>query len=150
MECPRCKGYTLVIKNHMGIEVDACRNCDGMWLDYHELDELEDRVLSDDSVKGSMVYAERASDITCPKCGKRMTTFNYRAYDLPIDFCVDGHGFWLDAGEEKRVLELMKKRIKDLKRVHSAESEWAGFLQGLASGKSSSGGLMGKIKGLLE
>ena len=150
MECPRCKGQDLFVKTHLGIEVDACPNCDGMWLDYHELDELEDRVLADDSVKGSMVYAERASDIYCPKCGKRMTTFNYRAYDLPIDFCVDGHGFWLDAGEEKRVLELMKKRIKDLKRTASAEKEWAGFLQGLSSGKSSSGGLMGKIKGLLE
>ena len=150
MECPRCKGQQLAVKKHLGIEVDACNNCDGMWLDYHEMDQLEDRVLDDDSIKGSMVYAQRASDIFCPKCGKKMTTFNYRAYDLPIDFCVDGGGFWLDAGEEKRVLELMKKRIKDLKRVSSAESEWAGFLKGLASGKSSSGGLMGKIRGWLE
>ena len=67
MECPRCKGHDLMVRDHLGIEVDACRNCQGMWLDYQELDQLEDRVLDDDSVKGSMVYAERASDIVLPQ-----------------------------------------------------------------------------------
>ena len=77
-----------------------------------------------------------------------MTTFKYRAYDLPIDFCNQGHGFWLDPGEEKRVLELMEKRIRDLKRTASAEGEWAGFLKGLASKKApGSKSVFGKVKG---
>ena len=62
-----------------------------------------------------------------------MTTFNYRAYNLPIDYCPDEHGFWLDGGEEERVLELMRQRIKDLDRAAGAEKEWGRFLQGVGS-----------------
>jgi Zn-finger nucleic acid-binding protein len=60
-----------------------------------------------------------------------MTTFNYRAYNLPIDTCDSNDGYWLDGGEDKRVLELMKQRIKDLDRSAKAESEWFGFLSKL-------------------
>ena len=52
--------------------------------------------------------------------------FNYRAFNLELDFCPNEHGFWLDSGEEKRVLEIMKQRVKDLKRSTDAEVEWAG------------------------
>jgi Zn-finger nucleic acid-binding protein len=55
--------------------------------------------------------------------------FHYRAYDLELDFCPNEHGFWLDNGEEKRVLEIMKQRVKDLKRSSTAEVEWAGMLR---------------------
>ena len=148
MDYPRCDGGNLVVQDHLGIEVDACTRCQGMWLDHHEMDLLEDTVLDKDNLKGSMMYAERPSDISCPKCQDLMTTFNYRAYDLPIDFCNQGHGFWLDPGEEKRVLELMEKRIRDLKRTASAEGEWAGFLRGLASKKApASKSVFGKVKG---
>ena len=151
MECPRCQGQDLTVRTHLGIEMDTCGSCKGMWLDYPELDQLEDRVLDEDRLKGSMMYRERNSDIHCPKCRDLMTTFNYRAYDLPIDFCNNNHGFWLDAGEEKRVLELMEKRTRDLKRTASAEMEWGIFLRGLSSKKtsSSSGSFLGKIKGWL-
>ena len=175
MDCPRCDGGNLVVQDHLGIEVDRCTRCQGMWLDHHEMDLLEDTVLDKDNLKGSMMYAERPSDISCPKCQDLMTTFNYRPYDLPIDslnqvprpkqqhlmttvtdrayalpidFCNRGHGFWLDPGEEKRVLELMEKRIRDLKRTASAEGEWAGFLKGLASKKApGSKSVFGKVKG---
>lgn len=148
MDCPRGDGGNLVVQDHLGIEVDACTRCQGMWLDHHEMDLLEDTVLDKDDMKGSMMYAERPSDISCPKCQDLMTTFNYRAHDLPIDFCNQGHGFWLDPGEEKRVLELMEKRIRDLKRTASAEGEWAGFLKGLASKKApASKTFFGKVKG---
>ena len=62
-----------------------------------------------------------------------MQRFNYRAYNLELDFCDQEHGVWLDAGEEKRVLELMNERSKDLDRKANAEAEWAGFLKGLKS-----------------
>ncbi len=148
MECPRCRGSKLVLQDHLGIEVDACPQCRGMWLDYHEMDQLEDTVMDQDHLKGSMMYAERPSDIRCPKCAQPMTTFNYRAYDLPIDFCDGGHGFWLDAGEEKRVLELMEKRLRDLKRTASAEGEWVGFLKGISGRKPPRpGSFMNRVKG---
>lgn len=127
MNCPRCDA-PLEHKKLKGIEIDRCSECKGLWLDHPELDELEDTVLDNDQLKGTMVYAVRSSDITCPVCNGVMRTFNYRAYDLPIDECEAQHGFWLDENEEKRVLELMKQRTKDIKRSRNAEGEWASLL----------------------
>ena len=132
MNCPRCE-KELKLEQYKGIEVDRCPQCKGLWLDHPELDQLEDTVMDDDPAKGTMEYARRESDILCPTCGEVMVTFNYHAYDLPIDFCPKEHGFWLDEGEEKRVLELMKQRIKDLKRSSSAEVEWGKFLKRMGS-----------------
>ena len=55
--------------------------------------------------------------------------FHYRAFNLELDFCPNEHGFWLDSGEEKRVLDIMKQREKDMKRAQDAEAEWAGMLR---------------------
>lgn len=127
MKCPRCN-VDLKLENYRGIEVDRCPRCEGLWLDQHELDQLEDTIFDEDERKGMMDYSRRPSDIQCPKCQGSMTIFNYRAYNLPIDSCDKEHGFWLDRGEEKRVLELMKQRIKDLDRSAKAEAQWFGFL----------------------
>ena len=132
MDCPRCSA-PLEVKSLKGIDVDRCGGCDGLWLDHAELDLLEDTVMDDDERKGTMMYAVRPSDISCPRCAGPMRTFNYRAYNLPLDECEVQHGFWLDSGEEKRVLDLMKQRLKDLKRSASAEDEWGKLLNRLKS-----------------
>ena len=134
MECPRCH-VDLKVEQHKGIEIDRCPRCEGLWLDHPELDQLEDTAFDKDNLKGMMEYNPRPSDINCPKCGARMTTFNYRAYNLPIDTCNDEHGYWLDKGEDKKVIELMKQRIKDLSRSAKAEADWYGFLSKLKRGK---------------
>ncbi|MFQ5873466.1 MAG: zf-TFIIB domain-containing protein [Dehalococcoidia bacterium] len=130
MQCPR-DHTELKVEKYQGIEIDRCSKCEGLWLDHPELDRLEDRVLDKDELKGMMEYSPRPSNISCPKCGGKMTTFNYRAYNLPIDSCDLDHGFWLDKGEEKQVQGLMSKRIKDLDRKKKAEAEWFGFLNKL-------------------
>tara|TARA_Y100000310_G_C20354512_1_gene655987 strand:+ start:223 stop:576 length:354 start_codon:yes stop_codon:yes gene_type:complete len=104
-----------------------------MWLDYGELDQLEDTVFDKDKLKGSLMFRSFDSELVCPKCEGRMQRFNYRAYNMELDFCEQEHGVWLDAGEEKRVLELMKQRIKDLNRKANAEKEWGDFLTKLKS-----------------
>ena len=48
------------------------------------------------------------------RAARRMHAFNYRAYNLELDACTEGHGFWLDAGESERVLEVMKERVAGL------------------------------------
>ena len=144
MDCPRC-GVSLESKTYKGIDVDRCPRCEGTWFDHPELDQLEDTVMDDDASKGTTVYAVRPSDISCPKCAGPMRIFNYRAYNLPIDECESQHGFWLDAGEEKRVLELMEQRIKDLKRSGVAEEDWGRMLKRLKSKSFSD-----KMKGLFR
>ena len=85
--------------------------------------------MDEDIRKGMVEYARRESDISCPHCNEPMERFNYRARDLPIDHCKNEHGYWLDEGEEKKVLEIMKQRIQDLKRSDSAEVSWSKFLE---------------------
>tara|TARA_B100001750_G_C15309638_1_gene496571 strand:+ start:153 stop:590 length:438 start_codon:yes stop_codon:yes gene_type:complete len=144
MECPLCQ-IPLYETKYKRIEVDRCKNCHGMWLDYHELDELEDKTFDNDDLKGTLMYAVRDSKKSCPRCITIMKTFNYRAYNLPIDVCQNNDGFWLDKGEAEQVEKLMQQRIKDLKRSASAESAWVDLIKGLKSGKGKS--FMGRIMG---
>ena len=132
MQCPRCKAE-LATEKYKGIEIDRCTSCRGMWLDYHELDELEDIVFDDDDAKASLMYSHTQTDLPCPHCNEALRRFNYRGWDLELDFCENEHGYWLDEGEEKRILDLMKQRIKDLNRSASAEGQFARFLKGLRS-----------------
>ena len=115
MNCPRCK-VALNEKKFKDIDVDHCPQCKGLWLEFHELDQLEDHSMDSDDTKGMLEYARRESDISCPHCDELMETFNYRAHNLPIDHCTNEHGYWLDEGEEKKVLDIMKQRVRDLKR----------------------------------
>ena len=115
------------------MEVDKCPQCEGMWLDYQELDQLEDRELKMDLDKGSLVLSARASEHKCPSCGSTLQRFKYRFNDLELDMCPQLHGFWLDRGEDKRVLDLMKEREDDIKAKLKAERKWASTLRQLRS-----------------
>jgi len=132
MDCPRCSSE-LKLTKYKGIEVDQCVSCNGMWLDYPELDQLEDTVLDADEQKGSMITKPGESEIKCPQCQGPMQQFRYRYNELWLDVCAEEHGFWLDEGEEKRVLEMMAQRIKDLKRSAGAEQDWARLLSRMRS-----------------
>ena len=132
MNCPKCN-IPLKGKSYKGIEVDACDRCEGMWLSFEELDLLEDTVFSQDELKGTTIFSTFPSKLACADCGKPMKTFKYRYYDLELDFCDDQHGFWLDKGEEKRVLELMRLEQQNLGRKFDLEETWAKTLQNLKS-----------------
>jgi hypothetical protein len=134
MNCPKC-GAELVKKYYKGmIEVDSCPNCRGMWLDFNELDKLEDVVFDDDSHKGSLMHFQSGTDRPCPQCGAMLDEFQYRLYDLRLDTCPEkDHGFWLDAGEDERVIELMRQRATDIRRKLDAESTWKQTLRDMHS-----------------
>jgi Zn-finger nucleic acid-binding protein len=127
MLCPRCK-VELQTETYQGIDVDHCPSCHGRWLDYPELDELEATVASEDERRAQIIYDPRPSDLACPKCGKKMTAFDYRAYNLELNTCEDQHGFWLDAGEEGRIHDIIEERVRGLHRAASAEASWGQFL----------------------
>jgi Zn-finger nucleic acid-binding protein len=124
LKCPR-DGAPLTLGKEQNIEVDRCPTCSGAWYDDAELAELEASVTRDDDhLAGTVEYAKRTSEIDCPACGTRMRAFNYRAYNLELDACEDGHGFWLDAGEAARVREVMKERVSGMRRHASAQRAW--------------------------
>ncbi len=134
MQCPRCHADLVPQQEYHGIVVDRCPSCDGRWLDSDELDQIEATVPSTPAERRATIrYAERRSELRCPVCDKEMTAFNYRAYNLELDIC-DDHGFWLDAGEEARVRQIIEERVRGLARAQSAEAAWGKFLGSLKGG----------------
>ena len=133
MQCPR-DATDLIVEHMHGIEIDHCPTCNARWLDHHELDILEATSADEEERRGTIQFAHRASVLACPVCQEPMVSFNYRAYNLEIDTCEHEHGFWLDAGEEGRVRDIIDERVRGLKRAASAEAAWDNFLQGLRSG----------------
>ena len=134
MKCPDCNAE-LVQKKRDGVDMEVCPSCAGMWLSSRELTQLEDEAFDfGDDEKGSLMLDPTPSTRKCPQCGKLMKTFQYRLYDLEMDFCEDQHGYWLEADEDKRVLEIMKTEEKNLGRKVLAEDRFAAHLQYLRSG----------------
>lgn len=134
MKCPTCN-TDLAQTERDGIQMEACPTCKGMWLTPLELGDLEDEIFDfGDDEKGSLMLESLASSLACPQCGKDMRSFEYRLYHLQLDFCTDGHGYWLDAGEDRRVLALMRKEEVNLGRKVLAEDRFAAHLRYLQSG----------------
>ncbi|MDE2183130.1 MAG: zf-TFIIB domain-containing protein [Alphaproteobacteria bacterium] len=134
MKCPDCSAE-LVQKTRDGVEMEVCPSCQGMWLSRQELAQLEDEVFDfGDDEKGSLMLGCTPSTRKCPQCGDLMKRFEYRFYDLQMDFCERQHGYWLEAEEDKRVLALMKEEEKNLGRKVLAEDRFAAHLQFLRSG----------------
>jgi Zn-finger nucleic acid-binding protein len=104
-----------------------------VWLDFKELDQLEDEAFNLDDEKGTLIFESTPSKFHCPKCNSQLRQFEYRSNNLILEYCENKDGFWLDAGEEERVLGLMKQREKDMKRKIDAETEWKKTLQHLQS-----------------
>jgi hypothetical protein len=144
MKCPDC-GTELAPTRRHGVEVDACPACHGLWLNAQELDQLEDAAFDlGDAEKGTLVFAAEPSTRSCPQCGEPLQGFQYRLYDLPLEFCAQGHGYFLDAGEDERVVALMREEERRLKRAERAEDRWAGQLRRLRAP-----GFFEKLRGLL-
>ena len=133
--CPR-DNTPLATETQLGIEIDRCPSCNGRWLDYNELDQLEATVPSTEAERRATIeYGEHNGDLKCPICGERMTAFNYRAYNVELDVCPQEHGYWLDAGEDGRVRDIIAERVQGLARAASAEAAWGGFLAHLKGGR---------------
>jgi Zn-finger nucleic acid-binding protein len=134
MKCPDCNAELVQAKRD-GVEMEVCPSCAGMWLTPQELTQLEDEVFDfGDDEKGSLMFEPSPDSRKCPECGKAMMRFQYRLYDLDMDYCEAQHGYWLEAGEDKRVLQLMKDEEHNLGRKVLAEDRFAAHLRYLRSG----------------
>ena len=89
--------------------------------------------------------ASLPTDAKCPACEALLRQFNYRLYDLEIELCENGHGYWLEAGEDDRVLALMKREEADIDRSQDAEASWSSFMKHMHSGT-----LLSKLRDLFR
>jgi Zn-finger nucleic acid-binding protein len=128
MRCPLGHG-DLHPETHSGLDVQTCSQCGGSWLFHAEIQALEATAASDSVVLAGMIeYEPHSTDRRCPVCEKAMYEFDYRGNPLEVDACPDGHGYWLDGGEEARVRELILQRARDLHRTASAEVSFGAFV----------------------
>ncbi len=117
-----------------------------MWLEYQELEQLEDEVFDfGDDEKGTLIFSSTATTAKCPECNAPLRRFQYRLYDLELEFCENQHGYWLDEDEDTRVLELMRKEEKDFQRKLLAENKWAAILHRMRSPA-----FLSKVRGLFR
>jgi Zn-finger nucleic acid-binding protein len=133
MRCPQCQAELASAVRHK-VPVQRCPSCQGLWLTGQELEQLEDEVFDfGEHAKGTLVFESAPSAQACPQCAAPLRAFRYRLYQLPMQYCAQGHGFWLAAGEDDRVLELMRREEKELKNKLAAEDRWSAMLRQMRS-----------------
>jgi Zn-finger nucleic acid-binding protein len=143
MRCPKCN-VDLQTQNDRGVEVEACPNCQGMWLTPAELDQLENEAFNNEANKGSLYIVSRETELKCPVCSATLRRFDYRFFDLQLDCCPQ-HGFWLDKDEDNQILELMRGEEERVERKFGTEDSWTKYINHLRSPS-----FFTKVKGLFH
>ena len=134
MKCPRC-GVDFVSGTRHRIKVRSCPSSRGLWFSPQDLEALENEAFDlDEHAKGTLVFSSAVTDTRCPVCDTLLKRFNYRLFDLELEFCDRGDGHWLDEGSDTRVLELMRTEEKDIDRSMDAETRWCALLNHMHSG----------------
>lgn len=120
MKCPR-DGVELARVEILGMVLDKCHKCDGIWCDHEELDKLRDSKIEgiEEALErkyGDPEYKDGQPEgyMRCPKCGGRLMRQSY-TYGNPvsIDRCRECFGVWLDDGE----LDAIVGTRKELERI---------------------------------
>ena len=102
MKCPKCISPMAKV-NFRGIEVDRCTDCQGLWFDEFEKDDLlrlkhSEQIDLGDAKVGSEF--NRVDCILCPRCGARMLRMiALRQPHIHFEHCTICAGCFLDAGE---------------------------------------------------
>ncbi len=104
-----------------GVEIDFCKKCAGVWLDFGELTTIIERkekkwpqdvitkILSTTG-KAGMPLSEKSRNLTCNKCKNPLAPVNYQNHSgIIVNTCLNGHGLWLDAGELDKIQIYMEK-----------------------------------------
>jgi Zn-finger nucleic acid-binding protein len=101
MKCPKCNNSDLKENKVKGrnLQVDLCRDCQGIWFDRNELE-----ALLKISVKTIKIPSQaRTQPFQCPRCRQPLYAFSYPHTMVIVDMCPQCEGIWLDANEFKEI-----------------------------------------------
>ncbi|MEO2122273.1 MAG: zf-TFIIB domain-containing protein, partial [bacterium] len=90
-----------------GVQIDTCDTCHGTWLDGGELLHL---TANYESVKQGillLVWENRESDRSCPRCDCRMSVGAFLDDETQVEYCDECEGMWFDARELKEALRYL-------------------------------------------
>ena len=101
LKCPKCH-HGMAEVSYEDITIDRCSQCQGLWFDGDEAQQLKSRpgaeVLDTGSTSKGRKY-DSQSDIFCPHCNKLMEkTAHWKQTHIWYEICRD-HGIFMDAGE---------------------------------------------------
>jgi len=114
LHCPR-DGNALAPVQDMGLDLDTCPDCKGIWFDLGELRRAEDLVEGDlHWLEFTLWHDEEAFELTptplaCPRCGERLGSMLYHNTGVVVHSCPACEGTWLDHGD----LELIVRQLAD-------------------------------------
>lgn len=103
IKCPKCTNKLITI-NYQNIEVDRCSQCEGIWLDATEAEQLKKVKGSENIDTGNYIESEHFNhpqhQIKCPRCqGRMLQMLDIDQYSIWYEQCRRCRGIWLDAGE---------------------------------------------------
>jgi uncharacterized protein len=137
MNCPHDSTQMEKRKYENIFEIDYCPKCKGMWLDTEKLEAIQEIKVNDykdelekipDYVGNSFLMAKTKDygQIVCPVCSSVLERKEYGyCSQIFIDYCVNGHGLWLDENELKD-LEIFYERSRK-----ETDNGRKGFFKGL-------------------
>jgi len=119
MKCPTCETVLGRIK-YEGVDIEACPECRGVWLDGRRLRHIERRrevIVDEDAARRVTSKPETPeSQRACPRCTQPMKKYRYgKNKRIIVDQCPACKGIWLDDGE--------------LEAIQHAHQRWEEFVQ---------------------
>jgi Zn-finger nucleic acid-binding protein len=132
--CPNCGAPLQTSAERLGVEIDACLECGGIWLDAGELEQLTTG-LDPGPGEGARDEAELRRRVAmrpldeaevryreCPRCRDVMTRRNFGTISgVIVDEC-RRHGLFLDAGELEAVEAFLRAGGRALGEAARARS----------------------------
>lgn len=118
--CPAC-GHTLNAYQISSMPFEACPNCQGMWLFKDELRLLKNRVNGgslrwlNDEIEAIEKTSVVATDRPCVKCRTvKMVSVIFGKSSIPIDWCRQCHGMWLNRGGFESIVQYLEAELHDM------------------------------------
>ena len=123
MQCPKCQSPFEKI-TYADIEVDRCTDCQGLWFDLLEKEDLV-RIEGSESIDIGSAQVGRqyrdVQDIDCPRCAEPMIPMvDKDQFHIKYESCPICYGAFFDAGEfrdlkERTVLERFAQMLRTLR-----------------------------------
>lgn len=105
--CPSCQ-TPLVAIEYQKVELDYCPRCRGCWFDRNELGLL---LHGDPAAEVNIALGTaRPGARACPRCQAPMEVARADAAAIQIDRCRYDHGWWLDGGELRALINATARR----------------------------------------
>lgn len=102
--CAKCDGVFLQREDVPGgtpaaVEIDVCRRCRGVWLDWGEVGDLKDLRELLPSMSSNAAWRRDLETGACPTCKERTTLLRLPVGAYGVDRCPECLGLWFDGGE---------------------------------------------------